>query len=204
MNSYSQNGEDLIAYKYFGDIEGNILSLGENNGKTLSNSLGLIERGWNAVLVEPCEKSFKELRELHKEQDFVFCYQYAIADKEGDFDFYESDTHLNNGDYSLLSSLSPEEIIKWKPTTKFIKTKVKAITFNQLLDRSPLKTFDLISIDCEGFDWAILIQMNLTELGCKMLIIESNSIDDNKYIEYCGIFGMKLYHKNHENLIFVK
>lgn len=204
MNSYSQNQEDLIAYKYFGDNNGTLLELGANNGKTLSNSLYFIERGWNAVLVEPCEKSFKELKELHKEQDYVFCYQYAISDKEGEFDFYESDTHLNNGDYSLLSSLSCDEIVKWKPTTKFITTTVKAITFNQLLELSPYKTFDLISVDCEGFDWMILIQMNLTELGCKMLIVESNSIDDNKYIEYCGVFGMKLHHKNHENLIFVK
>ena len=53
-------------------------------------------------------------------------------------------------------------------------------------------------------DFEILQQMNLTELGCKMLIIESNSIEDYKYINYCTTFGMKLYEKNYMNLIFVK
>lgn len=202
--SYSQNGEDVIALFYFGEFKGNILSIGENDGKTLSNALLLIEQGWNAVLVEPSEKCFKQLKERHKGNDKVQCVKYAIAEEEGVFEFHESGSHLSINDHSLLSTLIESEKERWKGTAEFTKTKVKAITFDTLLEISDYKKFDLVSIDVEGLDWNILTQIDLEKIGCKMLIIETNSIEDKKYIDYCAKFGMKLRDKNHENLIFVK
>ena len=55
---YSQNGEQLIIEKYFGDFKGILLDIGANDGETLSNSRSLIKKGWQAVLVEPSESAF--------------------------------------------------------------------------------------------------------------------------------------------------
>lgn len=203
MKSYSQNQEDITALNYFKDFKGNILSIGENDGKTLSNALLLIENGWGGVMVEASKTVFKKLEELHKDNKNVHCLNYAIADKEGELEFYESGHHITDNDHSLLSSLKIEETHKWIASTKFKKTKVKAINIDTLLDISPIKKFDLISIDIEGLDYDVLTQINLKEIGCKMLIVESNSIDNQKYIDYCKKFGMVLYHKNYMNLIFI-
>jgi FkbM family methyltransferase len=205
MKSYSQNAEDLIIKKHFGDNTGTVLSLGENDGKTLSNSLLLIESGWSALLVEPSKESFKKLTDLHKDNNKVVCVNVAISDQEGEFEFLESGSHITSEDHSLLSTLKPTEVLRWMGTdTVFTPTVVEAINFNSLLKRSPFKTFEFISIDIEGLDFEVLTQIDLNEIGCKVLCIESNSKDDYKYIDYCLKYGMRLFHKNHENLIFVR
>ena len=53
-------------------------------------------------------------------------------------------------------------------------------------------------------DYAVLSQMNLDELGCKVLCVEFNGLEIDKYVNYVSKFNMQLVHKNHENLIFLK
>jgi hypothetical protein len=53
-------------------------------------------------------------------------------------------------------------------------------------------------------DYDVLIQMNLTELDCKILCVEFNGKDIQKYIDYAQLHGMILFHQNPENLIFLK
>jgi FkbM family methyltransferase len=205
MKSYSQNGEDLKALDFFQRHVGTVLSLGENDGKTLSNALLLIESGWSAVLVEPSQTSFKRLVELHKDNNKVVCMNVAISDQEGDLEFMESGPHISNNDHSLLSTLKPTEVLRWHGSgTVFTPTTVQAITFETLLERAPFKTFEYITIDIEGLDYEVLCQIDLTKVGCRMLCIETNSVDDNKYIAYCLKHGMRLHSKNYENLIFVR
>jgi len=203
---YSQNSEERIVGDYFNGVIGTLLDIGANDGKTLSNSLFLIEKGWSAVLVEPSPTTFGKLSQLHKGNYNVFCKQVAISDFNGDADFFESGEHLGNGDTSLLSSLDSEEIKRWRNTTTFEPIKVSVVDWNTFLNNSQIKKFDFISIDAEGVDITILKQMNLKELGCKCLIIEWNSIPLNKdYIDAIVIIqGYKLIHKNAENLIYAK
>lgn len=206
MNYYGQNLEDKIVHEYFGNYKGALLDIGANSGDILSNSLALIEQGWSAVLVEPSPKAFAKLSQLHEGNPYVSCIQVAISDVEGDLDFYDSGEHLGKGDTSLLSSLDGNEIKRWHNTTTFEPIKVKVEKWDTFLQKSPLKKFDFISIDAEGVDITILKQMNLNELGCKCLIVEWNSIPQNKSeIESIVIpQGFKLLHLNGENLIFVK
>jgi len=203
---YSQNSEERIVGDYFNGVIGTLLDIGANDGKTLSNSLFLIEKGWSAVLVEPSPTTFGKLSQLHKGNYNVFCKQVAISDFNGDADFFESGEHLGNGDTSLLSSLDSEEIKRWRNTTTFEPIKVSVVDWNTFLNNSQIKKFDFISIDAEGVDITILKQMNLKELGCKCLIIEWNSIPRNKdEIDAIVIIqGYKLIHQNGENLIYAK
>jgi len=203
---YSQHGEQLIIEQYFGlRFKGTVLDIGANDGKTLSNSLACIERGWSGVLVEPSLEAFGKMSELHADNKAVQCINFAIFDKEGEFDFYDNGTHLNKGDTALLSTLLEGELDRWKGShNQFTKTKTKCITFKQLMKQSKYKTFDLISIDAEGADYCILTQMDLRLLGCEMLLVETNHKENEKYIEYCARFGMRLYKHLDENLIFVK
>lgn len=202
---YSQGNEEQIILDYFGRNKGIVLDLGANDGKTLSNSLKIIETGWSALLVEPSKEAFKRLEKLHKENEKVVCINIAVSNVEGELDFFESGSHITKEDFSLLSTLKPSEMSRWIGSgTDFNPITVEAITFKSLLNKSPYKKFDLITIDIEGLDYDVLTQINLREVECKMLIIETNSVDDNKYIHYCAKYDMRLYHKNHENLIFVR
>jgi len=201
---YSQNKEEEILLNYFSNGAGTLLSIGENDGKSLSNSLALIENGWSAVLVEPAPQPFSSLCALHFHRDNVYCLNVAVSDFIGEADFYDSGTHLNKGDYSLLSSLKKSEIEKWKSTTAFRKIKVDVVNFKTMLNLSPYKIFDFVTVDAEGNDLCILKQMDLKKLKCRCICIEYNGDENilNEIISYCSRYGLKKeLLRNAENII---
>ncbi len=203
MKDYSQNGEQIIIENYFKDSIGRVLDIGANDGITLSNSHACVLRGWSALLVEPSMTAFYKLKETYKDNDKVEPFNVAISTKEETVDFYESGEHLGIGDTSLLSTLKESEMDRWRSSGEtFNKTKTVCLTFAGLMELTKNKKFDLITIDCEGLDYEVMTQINLREVECKMLIVESNSIEDEKYIAYATLQGMHLVHKNSENLIF--
>lgn len=207
MNSYSQNKEDVSIQNYFDDFVGTLLSIGENDGKTISNSLALIDKGWKAVLVEPSPTAFKKLSDLHRNNSNVLCFNTAIGDFNGDAEFYESGEHLGVGDSALLSTLDVKETERWGNTAQFNKINVPVITFLKFETNDTesfiKKTFDFISIDAEGYDLRILKQIDLIGHNTSMVIIEWNGKDFNEFDNYFKGQGFKLYLKNIENLIYV-
>ena len=202
--SYSQNNEEEIILNYFKDQKGTLLSIGENDGVTLSNCLALIEKGWDGCLVEPSPSVFPRLITLHKDRDNIHCYPFAITDKTETVSFFESGTHFNKGDKALLSTIIQTETNRWLATTEFKEIKIECFDFKTFLHKSPFKQFDFISIDAEGYDLKILIQMDLKSLGCKAVCVEHNS-DRFAYSQIksiCAKYGLRnelLY--NGENVI---
>jgi len=196
---YSQNNEEQVFRQYFKEFRGRMLEIGANDGKTLSNSYGLILQGWGAVLVEPSLTCLEKLNVLHRMNPKVHIAPYAIGTATGEITFYESGTHLNVGDTSLVSTLVESEKKRWK-TEQFTETKVDCLTFADFLIKYPAP-YELISIDAEGMDFEILTQMNLIALGCKMICVETNGLEVDKYADYIRTFGFKIVHRNAENLI---
>jgi len=201
---HRQSNEEEIIANYFNGYIGTCLSTGENNGIILSNVRSLMERGWKGTLVEPSPEAYRQLEELYIDRDDVQCLNVAVADYCGMSTFYDSGTHLNKGDVALLSSLSKSEIVKWKQTTDFTEIRVRVVDFETLLVMTPYKTYDLISIDAEGFDLTILKQMNLGEMEVKMLIVEFNGKDKIIFDSLVLPQGFELMHQNAENLIYTK
>ena len=196
---YSQNNEEQLILDYFGPVfKGTCLDLGANDGVTLSNTRACIERGWKGVMVDASTDMCEKLRRFDVE-----VHNVAMGNGNGFLTFYESGEHLGKGDRSLVSTIVPSEMDRWTNET-FTPVTVECVTFATLLTRSAFKTFDLISIDIEGMDLDVLCQMDLTALGCKMLIVEFNGKDQPDFDWYCAVHGMKLYAKNAENLIYVK
>lgn len=206
--NYSQNNEQQLIEKYFGERKGTLLDLGANDGKSLSNSFAAIQRGWDAVLVEPSKTAFRKLIELHATNAGVRCYNVAIGESDGEMDFYESGEHLGTGDTALISTLIPSEIDRWKGTKfdNFTQTKTEVKTWETFYSELPFDgmQFNLVSIDCEGLDLYIMGRMNLSATGVEMIIVEFNGKDEKKFTDIATAHGLKLYSKNGENLIFVK
>jgi FkbM family methyltransferase len=208
MISYAQNGEDLFLINYFKGQTGIILDLGANDGTTFSNSKLLIENGWKAHLIEPsyvCNQLALDYMANHN----VRVYKVAIGTKNTWMTLHESHAHVPGGaDRALVSSLKEEETKRWKDAgVQFQERQVEVQTFKTWLKNITAKwpkTFDVISIDVEGMEYAILKQMDLESLGCKVLIIEWNGKQYlyDKFVGYCS--GYKLTVKNNENLIFCK
>jgi len=201
---FSQNSEESVLINYVNGREIACLSIGENSGEILSNVRQLILNGCHATLVEPAPEAFRQLTELYLGREDVYCINVAVSSYIGKAKFFDSGTHLNVGDRSLLSSLSEHEIKRWKGTTEFNEIEVDVVDFKTLLNLSPYKTFELISIDCEGYDLLILKQINLKEIGCEVVSIEHNSNAQTlkEITDYCSRFGLtNQLLKNAENII---
>lgn len=229
MKDYSQNGEQSQILRYFDGQSGTVLSIGENDGLTFSNSRALVEAGWNAVLVEPAPIAFGKLRKLYgleeipdghfirnekgepyvspspEEAHQITLINAAITPTDGPIDFYDSGTHLNKGDTSLLSTTRPEEIARWKKSGEtFTKTTVRGITFDTLLKETGVNRFDFITIDAEGADFSILQQIDLTAVGCRLLCVEVCTKGDREFTEYARKHGMRLLWSCYENRIYCR
>jgi FkbM family methyltransferase len=195
---YSQNDEEIYIKGYFQGFTGTLLDLGANDGKTLSNSLALIESGWKAILVEPSKQVFNKLKKLHSGNSNVVCLNYAITERDGECDFFDSGTHFGKGDLALLSTVKKEETTRF-PGTAFAEKKTLGVTIKTLLEQAGKPSIDFVSIDCEGMDWEILQQLDLNDI--KMICVEHNSVDTKKYIDYCLKFGLVEIYRNAENVI---
>jgi hypothetical protein len=126
-----------------------------------------------------------------------------LSDIDGLVDFYSCGSHLGKGDSDLLSTISKTETERWGGTATFKQTRAMSLRWDSFMKQFPDGTvFNFISIDAEGYDLIILKQMNLRELGCEMICVEWNGKDEQEYTVIASAAGMKLIHKNAENLIF--
>lgn len=208
QNSYSQNGEDLIILEYWDNhlsLTSNsptVIDFGANNGTDFSNSRLLIENGFSGLLIEPSNQ-FQKLKELHQNNHHVTCLNVAVSDKCGKMDFYESGSHVPGGtDEALVSTLDVNELSRW-PGVTFKKREVNVLDIKSIRLGYNFN-WDVISIDIEGMDWIVLQQIDLNEVGCRILCIEwnSKSVIGNMFKNYCAKYGMKEIHRNAENLLF--
>jgi FkbM family methyltransferase len=197
---YSQNNEEKVIADYFKDFVGSVLDIGANDGKTLSNSLALIEKGWYGFLVEPSPTAYCKLEDLHYNNEKVQYINAAIGARDSEVIYYDMGEHMKTGDSSLLATLVEGEMKRWSGT-EFTKRKVDMITFSTMCKRFDCSHFDFITIDAEGLDIAILRQIDLT--NTKLLCIEyNNKPEDEKTISVIVGPDFKLIHKNMENLIY--
>lgn len=206
MRDFSQNGEQAHILRYFAKKSPSFLELGSNDGVCLSNCHALALLGSSGVCVEPSKTAFEKLCDNYATNEKIECVNAAIAQTDGPIDFYDCGSHLGKGDTSLLATTNPAEIARWKKSGEvFTKTTVRGITFNTLMAETGVSHFDFISIDCEGVDYQVLSQIDLTKTGTSLVCVEYNGKEPQKYLDYCAKHGLtKVVHRNFENLIIGK
>ena len=194
---YSQNQEELYILNHFKDRKGVFLDLGAYDGKDLSNTRALMEKGWQGVCFEPNPNVFERLANNCLDYKYVYCYELAMGTINGTFNLNANDTYY--------STLIDSEMGRWDGTYKFKTVECEVITFEHFMLTSPFRYYDFISIDCEGIDYEILTQINLDKVQCSMICIETNGKETQKYIDYINKFsGFKVVHVNAENLIMAR
>lgn len=180
----SQNNEAEVLLNYFKEYKGTLLSLGENDGKTFSNSFNLIKAGWGGDLVEPIYKPYSEMKLLHNPNDNVRCHNFGISTQNEVRNIFSPDD-------TLIASLIESEVQKWN--TPYNQIKCQFYDFETAKTLFKYQKFDFITIDCEGMDYEILQQMNLSELGCKCICVEysGNQMALALIRAYCESHGLK-------------
>lgn len=201
---YSQNLEEQVILKHFGDRKGTFLDIGANDGRTFSNSLALVERGWKGACVEASPLAFERLKKEHEGKG-IELNNIALASYDGEIVLHESGELIGKGDVALVSSAVEKELRRWDALNiPFQSIKVPCLSFASFIRLSSFKTFDFISIDIEGMELEVLPQMDFEALKTKMVCVEWNSQNGLRYSAILKPFGFRLIHKNLENLIYVR
>lgn len=204
MKNYSQNAEQAAILNYFGEFKGSFLSIGENDGQTLSNVRALAESGWCGVMVEPAPIAFAKLKQLYGDtkKGCFYLYDCAIGLHNGKTTLHDSGSLLKTGDTSLVSTIVEEETKRFSSVLSYTPVEVNVFKWKTFLNRLKIKKFDFMSIDCEGVDADILDQMDVTEVRC--LCIEWNGHENLKERFSKKMDGFKIIYTSAENLIFAR
>ena len=149
----------------------------ENDVKKCSNKV---------LLIEPVKYNFDQLKNRFKNYKNMIFENIAIGDKNELIDFFHvlesSVDKLKKHWASGIGSFSKEHILKhgtkrFQITGEDIKCiKIKAITFNKLVEKYKIEYINKLIIDAEGFDYNIIKSIDFKKVFIKEIIFEKKHL----------------------------
>lgn len=200
QKSWSQNGEDIAILNYFGETRGRFADIGVFSLRELSNVRALADRGWGGVLVEADPIAFSgilaDLRDIYgpagRSDITPICA--AIMPEPGLTTF-----SIGGG----VSTASAAHRKLWQEHVAYRDIVVAAVTPAELLRCYP-GPFDLLSLDVEGLNLAILEQLPLHDMRVRCAVIEHEG-QQERVQDLCAQFGLtEMIGSNAENLVLAR
>ncbi|WP_209332804.1 FkbM family methyltransferase [Lunatimonas salinarum] len=159
-----------------------VVQIGANDGKTKDLLYTSILRNdkWKVLFVEPVPYLFEKLK-THYPDSPRFFFENAAINNGTRQDFYWVDKKakyiLGNLPewYDQLGSFDKSHISKHLNgiLDPFIVSKsIQGITLETLFQKHGIRQIDLLRIDCEGHDWKILSQLNLSKFKPSLILLE--------------------------------
>ena len=207
MNTYSQAGEDVIAYYFFmtqGIKIPTYLDIGTNNPIYGNNTFLFYKRGSTGVCIEADPSLFSNIQ-LNRSKDICINAGVTFDEKtNADFFIFEEPSH---------NTLSKEEA-EYRNNISRYKIKkiinIPLININTLIKENFKAVPNFISLDVEGVDFDILKTLDFVSYRPDMLCVETVSFSlDNKEVKLDDIITfMKtknyiVYADTHINTLFV-
>lgn len=145
-----------------------LLQIGANDGESGDPLLALFERHeWHGVLLEPMREPFEALSKRHEGRENIVLVNKALADHDGTLDLFTAESSR-----TTLASALPERNVLSKERRALDITSVGCITFETLMDQYGIERVDLLQIDTEGMDGAIIRSFDLERLRPAIIQLE--------------------------------
>lgn len=200
--SYSQKNEEAVIAEATADIKaGTFLDVGAFDGKTFSNTLALVERGWSGVLVEPGIEAFAALLRTHGSKEKLSLVQAIVGCEQSIVKFWDC------GD--LYSTTEVANRKKWESYCKAQGKPFKPPYYlPQISVAELLKKFagpyDVLSIDTEGTSITLLYQfMKLMYADPPRVIVVEHDGNEQACLAVVGA-QYEVAERNAENLVLVR
>ncbi len=191
----SQAGQDHVVDRLLrGKRGGTFLDIGGYDGVTGSNTLFLeVFRGWTGLLVEPAPPQLTAARQVRR----CPCLGVAVAPTGGEAEFIEVRSGLTQMS-GLSATYDPRllDAVRADPRHAEVVHTVPTRTLPDLLDELGTSTPDLLSLDIEGGEVAVLEVFDFAAYRPRIWTIENNTgtgtvpriMRDAGYdlIEFCG------------------
>ena len=193
---YSQNDEEAHILEALGDRTGVLLDIGAFDGKTRSNSLALIERGWSGVLVEPSPKPFLDLLALHGKNPALKLVNCLIGIENRMMPLWISEdglTTTEKANYEL-----------WKEKASFNpQSYMPQVTILALIHAFPrLEGVDFVTIDTEGTSMELFKSWPFDRVRPEVFCVETDG-RAQELEEFAATEGYHSTYSSNENLVLV-
>jgi FkbM family methyltransferase len=197
----------FVRERFFPDysIRGVIVEVGAAGPQYLSISRHFREAGWRVIAIEPNP----EFCELHREAGYEVL-QYACGDHDEDnvdFEVVHQPADYKGGRITYESFSALRVLDSYKAHNPAIKTrtiKVNLRRLDSILARHApdIHGIDILSIDVEGWEIAVLEGLSVDRYRPKVIIME-NFLRDPKYRAYMKARGYRLHADMYPNDIYV-
>jgi len=198
MTDYSQNGEQRVILEAFGGFVGNFLEIGACDGKLVSNTLALVERGWSGVMVEPSPRAFMALHERHGNNPKLTLVHAAVSTgwEYGFSEFWDESTI---GGYSTTEESNRA---KWQHLAKFPGPFwLPTIPMSAILSQFG-NNIDFLSIDTEGTSTDLFLEFPFGGVRPNVVCVEHDGRID-ECLTQAHRWKYREMARNGENLVFV-
>lgn len=162
LESFSQYGEDLILWKFFGGrASGFFIEIGANHPTALSNTWFFEQRGWRGIVIEPIPDNCQKLRAARPGSQVVEAALGAPGQcGQAVFKLAAED---------MLSGLESRADVRY---TGEITVRVR--TLDDVLAEAGNPRVDFISLDVEGTELDVLRGFDLARHRPAVLVVEDH------------------------------
>ncbi len=120
----------------------------------------VVGRGLPGVIVEPQRAAVEALRKTYADYPQVRILQAAVADQDGERDFFTAE-----GGAIQFASFDRSHLLRHKvPASRIVCERVRCLTVTSVLREARLERVDLVQIDAEGYDFEIIKTIDLARL----------------------------------------
>jgi FkbM family methyltransferase len=165
--SYAGNLEDVIIDRAFPQANGFFVDIGANDPVGASNTYALYERGWSGITIEPTPGACARFA-AKRPRDI--CLNVAVGDAEGEISFFL----FNDGGAQSTCDRARAEQLQREHGHRMTEIKVPVRTLGSIFaEHAKDREIDVVSIDAEGAEAAILRGAQLDRFRPKMIVIEA-------------------------------
>ena len=163
LQSYAQNGEDILAWEFLGKSDqGYYVEVGANDPVFRSQTYFLEQRGWTGILVEPLPNLCQALRA--KRPRSIVCQAGAGSPSSPPKAILKQ---TRNDAWSHIKGHTDDSDV-------VAEIEVEMRTLESILEEHHAPQIDLLSIDTEGMEIDVLDGLNLETRRPRLILVEDH------------------------------
>lgn len=201
LNEFSKHNSDVF-----------FLQIGANDGFLGDPIYKYIRRdAWSGILVEPVPYLFHQLQSNYAsftEKGQLFFEPVAISDEEGIKDFYyvkdfapTKDLPVYLNQQGSFSKMHLDKVKEKYPKVEIGVMPVSTKKVSSIIDKYKPEKIDLIHIDTEGHDFAILESIDFDRLNPRMVYFEhrhNTRAERDRIIGWLDSFGYQILEEKYD------
>lgn len=166
VESYSRAGEDVIAMQYFPDgYKGVYVDAGCYLPVDYSNTYKMYLSGWRGLCIDANPEFAAKYAETRPEDTFV---NSGLAPQHGQLTFYRTEEDLSSSTFVKQQA----ELLKKRANMTVTEIPIAVRPLNEVLTEQGVKHIDVLNIDIEFLDEAIILDFDFNRWQPRVILIE--------------------------------